>query len=426
MKRFLTSLLAAGMMATPAFASDPALDTQAREQGVPVDELRAFAEVMERISAAYIEDIDDKTLLESAIRGMLYELDPHSEYLTPDQFTDLQVNTSGEFGGLGIEVSMENGFVKVVTPLDGTPASKADIRAGDLIIKIDDTFVKGLALDEAVGMLRGEIGSSVQLQIISGDSDKPRKVTLKRDRIELKSVRSEMIEPGYGYVRVTQFQNNSGRDLERHVSKLLDEGELNGLVLDLRNNPGGVLNAAVQIADLFLDGGLIVYTQGRDESNRTNYAATPGDMLAGLPVVVLVNAGSASASEIVAGALQDQQRAILVGERTFGKGSVQTVLPLHADRALKLTTARYYTPNGRSIQAEGIQPDITTNVARVELQAEASGFREANLRGHLQNGQAQDEKPESEEASLAERDYTLYEGLAILKGIALSRRTTLP
>lgn len=411
----------AALFSGSATAQDPALDQQAVEQGIPVTELRVFAEVMERIRSAYIDEVSDQELLESAIRGMLYELDPHSAYLTPDQFDDLQISTSGEFGGLGIEVSMENGFVKVVTPLDDTPASRAGLASGDLILKIDNTFVKGKTLSEAVTLLRGSIGSSVELSVLSEGDDKPRKVKLVRDRIQLQSVRSEILEPGYGYLRVTQFQNNTGHDAQQHLARLQEQGPLNGLVLDLRNNPGGVLNAAVQLADLFLDDGLVVYTQGREAGSRTNFNATPGDILNGTPVIVLVNAGSASASEIVAGALQDQERAILVGQRTFGKGSVQTILPLHGERGLKLTTARYYTPSGRSIQAEGIRPDILTNVARVELNEEQDSLRESDLPGHLENSQDSTAE-EDQDPSLAETDYTLYEGLAILKGIHLSQR----
>ena len=415
--------LSAGLglgLASTVFATEPALDTQAEIQGVPVTELRAFAEVMERIRSAYIDEVDDRELLESAIRGMLYELDPHSTYLTPNEYDDLQVSTSGEFGGLGIEVTLENGFVKVVAPIDDTPASKAGINAGDLILKIDDTFVKGLSLGEAVELLRGEVGSEVELSILSAGDQKPRTVTLKRDRILIRSVRSEVLEPGYGYLRITQFQSQSGRDTEKALRELLDREDLHGLVLDLRNNPGGLLTSAVQVADLFLDEGLIVYTQGRAEESRTNYAATRGDLLGGLPVVVLVNGGSASASEIVAGALQDQRRAIIVGQRSFGKGSVQTVLPLYGDRALKLTTARYYTPNGRSIQAEGIVPDIVTDVARVELNRNEGQVREADLRGHLVNGQEKTAAESQEEAPLAMRDYALYEALSILKGVHLA------
>lgn len=414
-------LLALGPL-TGARAADPAIDEQARDAGIPVTELRVFAEVMERIRAAYVEDVDDTTLLRSAIRGMLNELDPHSAYLSPDEFKDLQASTSGEFGGLGIEVTMENGLIRVVTPLDNTPASNAGIEAGDLILKIDETFVKGLSLSEAVDMMRGEPGSEITLQVLSEKDEKPHSVTLTRARISIESVRHEMLEPGYGYLRITQFQNNTAMDAEKAVESMKQEG-LNGLILDLRNNPGGVLGAAVQVADMFLDEGMIVYTEGRLEESRSNFTASAGDQLEGLPLVVLVNAGSASASEIVAGALQDQARALVVGRRTFGKGSVQTVLPLQGDRALKLTTARYYTPDGRSIQAEGIEPDIRVDVASVELARESSRVREADLPGHLLNNSTPEEQGESSgEHSLASRDYALYEALSILKGIHLSQK----
>lgn len=423
LRLFVLFAASLSVFSSMVFAADPALDTQAEQQGIPVSELRVFAEVMERIRAVYIDEVDDKTLLEAAIRGMLYELDPHSSYLTPNEFDDLQVTTSGEFGGLGIEITLENGFIKVVSPIDDTPASAAGINAGDLILKIDSTFVKGLSLQESVNLLRGEVGSEVELTILSAGDQKPRKVTLKRDRIQIKSVRSNMLEPGYGYLRVTQFQGQSGTETKKALTKLLKKETLNGLVLDLRNNPGGVLTAAVQIADLFLDDGLIVYTQGRAEESRTNYAATKGDILKGVPMVVLINAGSASASEIVAGALQDQKRAIIIGQRSFGKGSVQTIMPLHDERALKLTTARYYTPNGRSIQAEGIAPDIRTEVARVELVSDDGYVREADLRGHLENNTAKDKAdPAASEAPLVSRDYALYEALSILKGIHLAAR----
>ncbi|MEE2603131.1 MAG: S41 family peptidase [Pseudomonadota bacterium] len=401
-------------------AEDPALDQQARQQGVPVDELRAFAEVMERIRGAYIDEVDDRELLESAIRGMLYELDPHSSYLTPDQFDDLQVTTTGEFGGLGIEVTMEDGFVKVVTPVDGSPASKAGIQAGDLILKIDETFVKGLTLGEAVELMRGEVGSEIELMVLSEGDEKPHQVTLTRDKIQLHSVKSRMLEPGMGYLRISQFQNNTGDDARKALDKLAKEDTLRGLVLDLRNNPGGVLGGAVEVADLFMDSGLIVYTQGREQSSRSDFNAKPGDRLNGMPMVVLVNGGSASASEIVAGALQDQGRAIVVGNRTFGKGSVQTVLPLSKDKALKLTTARYYTPDGRSIQAEGIEPDIAVDVVTKLEVREDMQVREADLPRHLnnENGESQND---GKRQSLAQEDYALAQALSVLKGVVLAR-----
>jgi len=415
----VTALLSAVPLAS-LHAEDPALDQQARQQGVPVDELRAFAEVMERIRSAYIDEVDDRELLESAIRGMLYELDPHSSYLTPDQFDDLQVTTTGEFGGLGIEVTMEDGFVKVVTPVDGSPASKAGIQAGDLILKIDQTFVKGLTLGEAVELMRGEIGSEIELMVLSEGDEKPHQVTLERDKIQLHSVKSRILEPGLGYLRISQFQNNTGNDARKALDKLAKEDTLRGLVLDLRNNPGGVLGGAVEVADLFMDNGLIVYTQGREKSSRSDFNAKPGDRLNGMPMVVLVNGGSASASEIVAGALQDQGRAIVVGNRTFGKGSVQTVLPLSKDKALKLTTARYYTPDGRSIQAEGIEPDIAVDVVTKLEVREDMQVREADLPRHLnnENGESRDD---GKRLSLAQEDYALAQALSVLKGVVLAR-----
>lgn len=418
-----TAMVTALLCATPfacLHAEDPALDQQARQQGVPVDELRAFAEVMERIRSAYVDEVDDRELLESAIRGMLYELDPHSRYLTPDQFDDLQVTTTGEFGGLGIEVTMEDGFVKVITPIDGSPASKAGILAGDLILKIDDSFVKGLTLGEAVELMRGEIGAEIELMVLSKGDEKPHQVSLTRDKIQLHSVKSRVLEPGLGYIRISQFQNNTGEDTRKALDKLASEDTLRGLVLDLRNNPGGVLKGAVEVADLFIDSGLIVYTQGRNESSRSDFSAKPGDHLNGAPLVVLVNGGSASASEIVAGALQDQGRAIVVGTRTFGKGSVQTVLPLSKDKALKLTTARYYTPTGRSIQAEGIEPDIAVAVVTKLEVREDKQVREADLPRHLhnENGESRDE---DKHQPLAQQDYALAQALSVLKGIVLAR-----
>lgn len=425
LSQYLRTATAASLLALASLsaqAADPALDRQAEKQGVPVEELRAFAEVMERIRASYIEEVGDRDLLESAIRGMLYELDPHSSYLTPDQFDDLQVTTTGEFGGIGVEVTMEDGFVKIVTPVDGSPASKAGIQAGDLILKIDDTFVKGLTLNEAVELMRGEIGSELELMVLTQGEENPRQVSVTRDKIQLHSVRSRLLEPGLGYIRISQFQNNTGSDTDKALTKLAKDGELRGLVLDLRNNPGGVLGGAVEVADLFLNSGLIVYTQGRSAESRSEFKASVGDRLAGVPLVVLVNGGSASASEIVAGALQDQHRALVVGTRTFGKGSVQTVLPLSKDKALKLTTARYYTPSGRSIQAEGIVPDIAIDqVTHIEVR-EDQQLREADLPRHLDN-----ENGESRNArnnpSLAQEDYPLAQALAILKGVVMSRIT---
>src|SRR5512144_1999948 len=284
---------------------------------IPLEELRNFTEVLDRIKQDYVESVDDKTLLENAIRGMLSGLDPHSSYLDNESFKELQVGTSGEFGGLGIEVGMEDGFIKVISPIDDTPAQRAGIRTGDLIIRLDDTPVKGMTLPEAVKKMRGKPNTEITLTIVRAGEEKPLKITVVRDIIQVKSVKSRLLEPGMGYVRITQFQAKTMQSLNEAIDQLKQEnkGPLKGLVLDLRNNPGGVLNAAVEVADAFLDKGLVVYTEGRSEGTRQNFSATPGDVLQGAPMVVLVNGGSASASEIVAGALQDNRRAVIVGEQ---------------------------------------------------------------------------------------------------------------
>ncbi len=401
---------------------------------LPVEELRAFTDVFGRIKNDYVEDVNDRDLLENAIRGMLTGLDPHSSYLDREQFKELQVGTSGEFGGLGIEVGMEDGFVKVIAPIDDTPAQRAGVQAGDLIIRLDDTPVKGMALNDAVKIMRGKPGTSIVLTIVRNGVDAPLKISVTRDIITVKSVRSRMLEPGYGYVRISQFQAKTADGLLQAVADLKkeNEGPIKGLVLDLRNNPGGVLNGAVAVSDAFLRKGLIVYTEGRVNDSRLRFNATPDDVLDDAPLVVLVNQGSASASEIVAGALQDQRRAIIMGSQTFGKGSVQTILPLSSGSAVKLTTARYYTPSGRSIQAEGIAPDIKLEDLQVSaLEAAFDPVKEANLTRHLSNGNdtpalpepvvVQPGEEETEEESLAQRDYHLYEALNMLRGLVIQR-----
>jgi carboxyl-terminal processing protease len=395
---------------------------------LPIDELRTFSDVFGRIKNDYVVDVDDKELIEYAIRGMLSGLDPHSAYLDAEQFTELQVGTTGQFGGLGIEVGMENGFVKVIAPIDDTPAQRAGVQAGDLIIRLDDTPVKGMTLSEAVKVMRGKPGSDIQLTIVREGLDQPLKVDITRDIIKVKSVKARMLEPGYGYLRISQFQSKTAENLVDAIADLKKEngGPLKGMVLDLRNNPGGVLNGAVAVSDAFLDKGMIVYTEGRIADSRLRFNATPDDVINGSPLVVLVNQGSASASEIVAGALQDHKRAIIVGTRTFGKGSVQTILPLSSESALKLTTARYYTPSGRSIQAEGIVPDIELDrVKFTSVEHNIEPLKEADLSGHLQNGtgkkkdKAADDDDEEESESLAADDYMLYESLNLLKGLVI-------
>lgn len=396
---------------------------------LPLEELRTLAEVFGKIKSDYVESTEDSVLLEGAIKGMLSDLDPHSAYLTPDGYRELQVGTSGEFGGLGIEVGMEDGFVKVISPIDDTPAQRAGIRSGDLIIRIDDTPVKGLSLNDAVKLMRGKPRTKIKLTIVREGQDKPLKITLIRAVIKVSSVKSRMLEPGFGYVRITQFQSNTGENLIDAVSELKKEhkNNLKGLIIDLRNNPGGVLNAAVAVSDAFLEEGLIVYTEGRVNDSQMNFRATPTDIIKGSPLIVMVNGGSASASEIVAGALQDHNRAVIMGTKTFGKGSVQTILPLSNNAALKLTTARYYTPEGRSIQAEGIEPDIKLENARLTTVEglPIEPVKEANLSGHLESNEetAEDaDNEEQEEESLANSDYQLYEALNLLKGLDILAR----
>ncbi|MES1928986.1 carboxyl-terminal protease [Salinisphaera dokdonensis CL-ES53] len=399
--------------------------------GLPLDELRTFVEILNRVKQGYVEDVSDQTLLENSIRGMLDGLDPHSAYLNKEEFKEISISTSGKFGGLGIEVQMQNGFVRVVTPIDDTPASKAGIEAGDLIIRIDDTAVKGMTLMDAVKKMRGKAGSETTLTILREKRDEPFKVTLERAVIRVQSVKSRMLDDGYGYVRITQFSSQTGDNLQRELKNLEDEakGPLRGIVLDLRNNPGGVLSAAVDVADTFINAGGIVSIRGRAPNTDQQFDATPGDMLDGAPIVVLVNEGSASASEIVAGALQDDSRAVIMGTRTFGKGSVQTIVPLQNGAALKLTTARYYTPSGRSIQAEGIEPDVGIQNVNVTA-AESSGiapFSEADLAGALANDTVDTEtaltptENGDKNNGLAASDYPLYEALNLLKGLHILR-----
>ena len=404
---------------------------QSAVTGLPLETVRTLSEVFDKIKHNYVEDVDDKTLLDNAIRGMLSGLDPHSTYLDAKAFEELRVGTTGEFGGLGIVVGMEDGFVKVISPIDDTPAQRAGVKTGDLIIRLDEKPVKGMSLDDAVKIMRGKPGTNIDLTIVREGVDQPLKFTITRDRIRVKSVKARMLDPGYGYVRISQFQERTGKDLLKAITDLKKENKdnLKGLVLDLRNNPGGLLDSAVLVSDTFLDRGNIVSVKGRTEDNKLSQAATPGDILKGSPMVVLVNEGSASASEIVAGALQDNKRAVIMGQKTFGKGSVQTVIPLGNNSALKLTTARYYTPSGRSIQAEGIQPDINLEHLQV-AEKKDNGFKplkEADLAGHLENGNAKkqtDQKvpQEGDLLTLAKEDYPVYEALTLLKGMNLLTR----
>ena len=377
----------------------PALAQKEPKPGLPIEDLRTFAEVYSAIKQGYVEPVEDKKMISNAIAGMLSNLDPHSTYLDADAFKDLQVGTQGEFGGLGIEVGMEDGLVKVISPIEDTPAYRAGVKSGDLIFKLDDTPVKGLTLNEAVKKMRGKPKTPLKISILRKGETKPIEITLIREVIKVQSVKSKLVEPGYGWVRITQFQENTVAELGKHLTNLYKEGQLQGLVLDLRNDPGGLLNGAIGVSAAFLPADIkVVSTDGRTPDAKQEFLARPQDYLRGskedplkslppeikkVPMVVLVNSGSASASEIVAGALQDHKRAVVVGTQTFGKGSVQSVLPLPGNTAIKLTTARYYTPQGRSIQAKGIVPDIT--VEESPNGTNGMHLREADLDRHLMN-----------------------------------------
>lgn len=426
---------------------------------LPVEELRAFSDVFGRIKSDYVEPVSDKKLITEAINGMLSGLDPHSAYLDAEGFKELQVGTQGEFGGLGIEVGMEDGLVKVISPIEDTPAFKAGIQSGDLIIKLDDTLVKGLTLNDAVKRMRGKPGSTLRLTILRKSVPKPFQVDIERAVIKVQSVKYKLPEPGYGFVRITQFQEHTGENLAAALTTLQKQNKapLQGLVLDLRNDPGGLLTAAVGVSAAFLPkDALVVYTEGRTDDAKMHLTANPDFYLRGngkddylqnlpgeyknVPMVVLVNGGSASASEIVAGALQDHKRAVIMGTQSFGKGSVQTILPLGNNTAIKLTTARYYTPGGRSIQAKGIVPDIVVEDPATATFDNTLRLREADLDKHLTNGQAEQaadtikptQKParinkdeSNEKVEVAEfgakNDYQLRQALNLLKGMSILR-----
>ncbi|MAS41155.1 MAG: peptidase S41 [Porticoccaceae bacterium] len=403
-----------------ATLADEAGQTQPAEARLPLEELQLFAQIFDQVRSAYVEEIDDRELLEKAITGLLGELDPHSAFLQQDSYAELKEHTTGEFGGLGIEVGLERGYVRVISPIDDTPAARAGLRPGDLILKLDERSTQGMSLDEAVSRMRGAKGTSITLTIGREGVSEPLTLTIVRDIITVQSVRWETLEPGYGYVRIAQFQEQTGGEFRSALEELRDgEPGLKGLILDLRNNPGGLLPASVEVADTLLDGGLIVYTKGRIASANTKSMATAGEFLAGVPVVVLINEGTASAAEIVAGALQDRQRALIIGTRSFGKGSVQNVLPIGDGRAVKLTTARYFTPGGHSIQAEGIRPDI--EVRRAEIHELEPGFtvKEADLSGHLSGAGDQGAAPRREAEPATPADNQLQEALNLLKALVI-------
>ncbi|XGA80112.1 S41 family peptidase [Halomonas sp. CH40] len=419
-KRALAVLIPVALLTAPviAAAQSPDVvspDAESQFDDLPLEEIKTFAEVFERIKRAYVEDVDDRTLLRNAMRGMLSELDPHSAYLDEDEFTSLRESTQGEFGGIGIEVGMENGQLTIITPVDDTPASRAGLMSRDLIISIDGAPTDSMSLQEAVSLMRGEPGSELTLGILRPGEENPRDVTLTREVIRSESVKHELLEPGYGYLRISQFQSRTAQQARRALERMADDQALEGLVLDLRNNPGGILQSAVDIADIFLDDGLVVYTEGRLSNTQMSFSATSNTPAAEIPLVVLINSGSASAAEIVAGAIQDQRRGVIMGTDSFGKGSVQQIMPLDNGEGLKLTTALYYTPNGRSIQAQGITPDVEVVRGRLEVAESRRQVREADLDGHLQS---QNEAPERQAMSQRLRDdYQLGEALNLLKAL---------
>jgi len=421
--RQLKTLAATGALALLVAAPGVHSQTLAEPLPLPLEEVRMFTEALDRIRASYVEEVDDRTLLESAIKGMLAGLDPHSSYFSGNEYEALQETTTGEFGGLGVEVSRENGYIKVVSPIDDTPASRAGIKAGDLIIEINNRPLQEMLPDEAAQMMRGEPGSSVTITI-AREGMEPFDLTIVREIITIASVRSRIIEPGYAYLRISQFRANTGSETEAEIQKLIAANEnLKGMVLDLRNNPGGVLQASVGVVDAFIDQGRIVYTKGRLDDAGMEFNATRNMVAGDIPLVVLINNGSASASEIVAGALQDHGRAIIMGTRSFGKGSVQTILPLGEQRAIKLTTSLYYTPSGRSIQAQGIEPDIMVEEAFITKRSRnVAEYSESDLPGRLDNGNADASNSEMAQALISAdevlvTDYPLNEAINVLKGI---------
>jgi len=413
---------------TPASASSSTASNQ-----VDVDDIRRFARVYEIVRQAYVEPVGNKALMNDAIKGMLANLDPHSAYLDKQGLQDLDEDTSGQYSGLGIEVLEDNGVLRIVTPIDDTPAARAGIKPGDVILKINGKLVDADNIDDLFQELRGKPGSKIALSILHAKSDKPVDMTLTRELITVSSVKVRELEPGYVYIRISQFQDDTAADLEKKLGALIaKDGPQKGAILDLRNNPGGLVTAAVGVSDDFLDGGTIVSMRGRLRDANLSFSSHPGDLLNGAPMVDLVNNGTASAAEIVSGALKDNHRALIVGQRTFGKGVVQTVLPLDADHAVKITTARYYTPDGTSIQAEGIKPDIalgdlTASVADTPAMPITS---EADLPHHLANQNADgntdiDSDGSAQSTRLATQDYALSQALNILKGLALNHATSI-
>lgn len=433
-RRFVTL---AALFFLALFITLPLVETQAQEERTangatnpdedPYKYLKLFGDVFERVKALYVDEMTDKELVEKALDGMLTGLDPHSGYLNSDSFDDMKVQTRGTFGGLGIEVTMENGLVKVVSPIDDTPAYEAGIQAADLITHLDGKPVAGMSLSDAVDQMRGKVGTTIELTVLREGTPDPLKIKIKRDIIKIKSVRHR-IEGDVGYIRITTFNQQTEPGVKNAMKDIKKElgDKLLGYVLDLRNNPGGLLTEAIAVSDAFLDKGEIVSTRGRQDEDTKRDNATPGDLAEGLPLVVLINGGSASASEIVAGALQDHRRAVVMGTPSFGKGSVQTIIPLPENGAMRLTTARYYTPSGRSIQAKGIVPDIIVELAKLENLENVDIVKEADLKGALKNatpdrftGESEDDEYTLKLSDEAKEDYQLLRAIDLLRGVAL-------
>ncbi len=440
MRTFQKSLMTVAFLSLLSFANSesmaltieqpkvavPAVDEIVKEN-LPVQQLLLFVNVFEQLRANYVEEVTEETLVNNAIKGMLSGLDPHSEFYDSESYKKVQEFTTGSFAGLGVEVVSEDGLIRIISPMDGSPAKKAGIQAGDLIIKIDSTAVQSVDVSKAVDMLKGEPGTEVVLTIIRESERSPLTIPVVRDVIKTESIKGELIDNEFGYIRLSQFQERSAEEMKTAIEDLnkqaaAKKAKVKGLILDLRNNPGGVLDQAAEIADLFLESGLIVYTQGRDPASRIDFVANPGDILAGAPLVVLINGGSASASEIVAGAIQDQRRGVVAGEKSFGKGSVQSVVNLADGQGMKYTTALYYTPNGRSIQGEGISPNIELLSLNVDSERNSNFIREENLAKRLNKGSDKEQSittfAQSEKArGLAVSDNQLYEALNLLKSL---------
>lgn len=431
-KSFTRSSLLFSLVLSVACIADDKVATTTDTSLLPLEELRTFTRVYDHVRNGYVDEINDAKLLEYAIKGMISELDPHSAYLDKEAFADLQASTSGEFGGIGLEVSLDEGFIKVVTPIDDSPSARAGIQSGDVVIRIDDKQVKGMDLNKAVNLMRGPKNSPIKITVMREGVDQPLDFDLQRDIIKVQSVRTRILEQDFFYIRLAQFQLDTGKDVAKKLREQLKKNpDTKGVILDLRNNPGGVLQASVEVVDAFLDGGQVVYTQGRLDNSNIGYNAEAGDITNNLPLVVLINDGSASASEIVAGALQDHKRAVIMGTRSFGKGSVQSVIPISNDRAIKLTTALYYTPNGRSIQAQGIEPDVNVERGQFTTIQQGLATTEADLARHLGNSKGGEESTSKDRANkrissaeLLKEDNQLHEALNLLKGLNIFIQNT--